>query len=199
MGLDYGYDIYLRPRHVARALTSLAALAPDDRAVPPLKVTLPGGDQVVLPFTSDFKSDPVDYSTSDTFEFDTVLMFDVDETLREFSRTDGPDLEGDGRIRIGYIYVTVRYQTFLHPGYVSIECWAATSGMSRLFARSANVRKVFTDLTAASGGVCCLFDTGDGAPERVCWLNGEAVDERIGGSRYPDRAALVATWDRPEE
>jgi hypothetical protein len=45
--------------------------------------------------------------------------------------------------------------------------------MSRLSARSANIRKVFTDLTTNSGGVCCLFDAGDDAPEQVCWLNGE--------------------------
>nr|WP_202454579.1 hypothetical protein [Streptomyces sp. SID8367] len=188
----------MRPRHVARALTTLATLAPPNRTVPPLKVNLPGGDHVVLPFTSGFKSDPVDCSTSDTCEFDTALMFEADETLREYSRTDGPVLEGDGRIRIGYIYVTVRFRTFLHPGYVSIECWAATSGMSRLFARSASVRRVFTDLTAASGGVCCLLDTGDGAPEQVCWLNGETIDEAIGGPRFPDTAALVATWADPE-
>ncbi|MGW1462912.1 hypothetical protein ACWCPT_00970 [Streptomyces sp. NPDC002308] len=197
MGLDYGYDVYLPPRNVARALTRLAGLAPPGRTVPPLDVTLPGGDRLVLPFTSRFTSDPVDGSAGGTFELDTSLMVELDDALREFAEVYGPEPLADGRIRIGYVYVTVRFESFLHPGYASVECWAATSGMSRLFARSANIRKVFTDLTAAAGGVCCLFDTGDGGPEQVCWLNGETIREMVSGPRFPDRQALVATWPEP--
>ncbi|WP_326608020.1 hypothetical protein OG930_42300 [Streptomyces sp. NBC_01799] len=199
MGLIYGYDIYLRPRNVAKALANLAELAPQTRDVSPLELTLPGGDRLVLPFTSHFKSEPVDCSTSSTLELDTSIMFDVDDALREYAETDGPEPEADGRIQIGYVYATIRFESFLHPGYASLECWAATSGMSRLFARSTNIRKVFTGLTAASGGVCCLFDTGDGGPEQVCWLNGETTQEMVSGPRFPDRRALVATWPDPEK
>lgn len=199
MGLIYGYDIYLRPRNVARALANLAELAPPARAVPPLEVTLPGGDRLVLPFTSRFESEPVDCSTSGTLELDTSLMVDLDEALREYARTNGPEPGSDGRIQIGYVYATIRFESLLHPGYSSVECWAATSAMSRLFARSASIRKAFTDLTAESGGVCCLFDTGDGAPGQVCWLNGEPTQETISGSRFPDQRALVATWSDSEE
>ncbi|WP_031028450.1 hypothetical protein [Streptomyces sp. NRRL WC-3725] len=194
MGLIHGYDIYLRPRHVARALAKLAELAPPARAVPPLEVTLPDGERLVLPFTSHFKSEPVDCSTHSTLELDTSLMFDVDDALREYAQTNGLEPQTDGRIQIGYIYATIRFESLLHPGYTSVECWAATSGMSRLFAQSANIRKVFTDLTADSAGVCCLFDTGDGAPEQVCWLNGEPTLEMVSGPRFPDLRALVATW-----
>ncbi|MFG2587639.1 hypothetical protein [Streptomyces sp. NPDC048438] len=194
MGLTYGYDIYLRPRNIARALTALAALAPPASRVPPLELTLPGGDRLVLPFTSHFESEPVDCSTGSTFELDTSIMFDVDDALREYAKTGGPEPDADGRLQVGYVYATIRFQSFLHPGYASVEFWAATSGMSRLFARSANVRKMFTDLTAAGGGVCCLFDTGDGGPEQVCWLNGETTQEMVSGSLFPDWSALVATW-----
>ena len=199
MALVYGYDIYLRPRNVARALANLAELAPPARAVKPLEITLPGDDRLVLPFTSRFETEPVDCSTSSTLELDMSLMFDVDKALREYARTSGPDPEADGRIQIGYIYATIRFESLLHPGYTSVECWAATSGMSRLFARSANIRKAFTDLTANSGGVCCLFDTGDGAPEQVCWLNGKITQETISGPRFPDQRALVATWSDSEK
>ncbi|MFH0174152.1 hypothetical protein ACIA6D_15050 [Streptomyces cacaoi] len=198
MGLTYSYDIYLRPRNVAKALANLAELAPPAPRAQPLKVTLPGGDRLVLPFTSHFKSEPVDCSMSSTLELDMSIMFDVDDALREYAETDGPEREADGRIQIGYVYATIRFESSLHPGYASVECWAATSGMSRLFARSTNIRKVFTDLTAASGGVCCLFDTGDGGPEQVCWLNGETTQETVSGPRFPDRRALVATWSDPE-
>ncbi|SMF87425.1 hypothetical protein [Streptomyces sp. Amel2xC10] len=197
MGLIYGYDIHLRPGNVARALARLAGLAPAGRDVPPLEVTLPGGERIVLPFTSQFESGPVDCSTGSTLDLDTSLMFDADDALRAYAQPNGPGPGADGRVRIGYIYVTVRFVSLLHPGYASVECWAATSGMSRLFARSAGVRKVFTGFAAGSGGVCCLFDTGDGAPEQVCWLNGEPAEEKIGGHRFPDRQALVATWPGP--
>ncbi|MEU6520406.1 hypothetical protein [Streptomyces sp. NPDC046978] len=199
MGLIYGYDICLRPRNVARALADLAGLAPPARAVRPVEVTLPGGDRLVLLFTSHFKSEPVDCSESSTLELDTSLMVDGDDALREYAQTNGPVPEADGRIQIGYIDATIRFESLLHAGYTSVECWAATSGMSRLFAWSANIRKVFTDLTADSGGVCCLFDTGDGAPERVCWLNGEPTQETVSGPRFPDRRALAATWSDSEK
>ena len=199
MGLVYGYDIYVRPRNVARVLANLADLAPRARAVQPLEITLPGRDRLVLPFTSRFKSEPVDCSTSSTLELDTSLMFDADDALREYAQMSGREPEADGRIQIGFIYTTIRFTSLLHPGYSSVECWAATSGMSRLFARSANIRKTFTDLTADSGGVCCLFDTGDGAPEQVCWLNGEPTREMVSGPRFPDRRALVATWRDSEQ
>ncbi|MGN5376560.1 hypothetical protein ACQ4WX_00265 [Streptomyces lasalocidi] len=63
-----------------------------------------------------------------------------------------------------------------------------------MFARSATIRKTFTDLTADSGGVCCLFDTGDGAPEHVCRIDGEPTRETVSGPRFPDLRTLVATW-----
>lgn len=200
VGLIYGYDIYLRPGNVARALTNLAALAaPRAPAVPPLDVTLPGGDRLLLPFTSHLAGEPVDCSTSSTLELDMSLLFDVDDALLQYAQARGSEPDADGRIRSGYIYATIRFASVLHPGYTSVECWAASSGMSRLFAQSANVRKVFTDLTADSGGVCCLFDTGDGAPEQVCWLNGAPVRETVSGPRFPDWQALVATWSAPEQ
>ncbi|MEU0075048.1 hypothetical protein ABZ027_36765 [Streptomyces sp. NPDC006332] len=198
MGLIYSYDIYLRPWNVVRALANLAELAPPARAVPPLEITLPGGDRLVLPFTSHFKSEPVDCSTTSKLDLDTSIMFDVDDALREFAKTHGREPAAGGRVQIGYVYATIRFESFLHPGYASVECCAASSGMSRLFARSATIRKTFTDLTAASGGVCCLFDTGDGGPEQVCWLNGETTQEMVPGHRFPDRRALVATWSDPE-
>ncbi|MFF7266559.1 hypothetical protein ACFZCL_40730 [Streptomyces sp. NPDC008159] len=71
--------------------------------------------------------------------------------------------------------------------------------MSRLFARSPHVRKEFTDLTADAGGVCYLFDTGGGAPEHICWLNGEPTRDTLPGSRFPDSRALVTAWSDSEK
>ncbi|MFJ8546081.1 hypothetical protein ACIRFH_29550 [Streptomyces sp. NPDC093586] len=194
MGLTYSYDVHLRPRNVAGALARLTEPAPPSRGVPPLELTLPGGERLVLPFTSHFESEPVDCSVDSTLGLDTSIMFDPDDALREYAETCGLEPEADGRVQIGYVYLTIRFRSFLHPRYASMEFWAATSRTSRVFARSIRVGEAFTGLTAASGGVCCLFDTGDGGPEHVCWLNGEATQEMISGPRCPDRRALVATW-----
>lgn len=192
MGLDYSYQVFVPAQNVTRALHELTKLAPPTDRVTPLAVTMPGGDRVVVPFTSHFKSEPVDCSTSGSLELDTSIMFGVDEAVREFH---GSDAEPDelGRVQIGYIYLTVRFAPERHPRFASLDFTAATSGMSRLFERSASVRTVFTDLTAASGGVCCLLDTeSDTFP--ICWLNGQPVQDTVPGPRFADHRALVESW-----
>ncbi|MET9062463.1 hypothetical protein ABZX99_32100 [Streptomyces antibioticus] len=91
MWLIYGYNIYLRPGNVAGAL---AGLASPGRDVPPLEVTLPGGEPIVLPFTSQFGSGPVDCSTGSTLDLDTSLIFDADDALRAYAQ---PKALGRGR------------------------------------------------------------------------------------------------------
>jgi len=174
MGLTYGYDVYLRPRNVAGALAAVAELAAPSRDVPPLDVTLPGGERITLPFTSGFRSEPVDCADSGTLDLDTSLMFPVDDAVRAYGESYGLPPEEDGRVRIGYVYLTVRFRSFLDPRYTSLEFWAATSGMSRLFERSASIRKTFTDLAVGVGAECCQFDVGDGGPGEVCWVSEDA-------------------------
>jgi hypothetical protein len=174
MGLTYGYDIHLPPRSVAGALAAVAALAPPSRDVPPLDVTLPGGERIVLPFTSGFGSEPVDCASLDSLDLDTSLMFPVDDAVRAYGESYGLPPEENGRVQIGYVYLTVRFASFLDPRYTALEFWAPTSGLSRLFARSASIRRTFTDLAATVGAACCLFDVGDGSPGEVCWVSGEA-------------------------
>ncbi|MEU6977933.1 MULTISPECIES: hypothetical protein [unclassified Streptomyces] len=74
---------------------------------------------------------------------------------------------------------------------------AATTGMSLAFERSASIRKVFTGLTAASGGVCCLLDT-ETVTWQICWLNGEPTHDTVPGSRFAGHQDLVATWPAPD-
>lgn len=197
MGLDYSYEVIVPARNVARALAAVAELAPLTHRPPPLTVTLPGGGgRVTVPFTSHFRSEPVDCSAAGgggTLELDTSIMCGVDEAVRE--HIDGRGLEPDelGRVPIGYIYLTVRFAPAAHPGHASLEFTAATSGMSRMFERSAVVRAVFTDLTAAVGGVCCLLDTESDTFE-ICWLDGRPVRDTVPGPRFPEYEALVAAW-----
>ncbi|WP_042427118.1 hypothetical protein [Streptacidiphilus anmyonensis] len=197
MGLDYSYEIFMPPRNVGRALTRLAELAPRHGVNPPLAVTLPGGEQLTVPFTSRFKSEPVDCSAGGTLELDTSIAVGVDDAVRAFFLRDSDVVDERGRVSVGYIYLSVRFSPAWHPDFASLQFTAATSGMSRMFARSASVRKVFTDLTAATGGVCCLLDTETDVFD-ICWLNGETIsDETVPGARFSRFHDLVAAWRQP--
>ncbi|MGW2819114.1 hypothetical protein [Streptomyces sp. NPDC001415] len=194
MGLDYSYEIFLPAQNVTNALVELAALAPRTRRVPSLALTLPGGDQVAVPFTSNFKSKPLDCSTRGTLELDTSIMFGLDDAVRAYVSTAyDPELDELGRVAIGYVYLTVHFASWLHPRYALLEFTAATTGMSRMFERSASVRAVFTDLTIASGGVCCLLDT-ESDTLQICWLNGQPIAETVPGPNFASYDDLVATW-----
>ncbi|MDX2646763.1 hypothetical protein PV341_24970 [Streptomyces sp. PA03-1a] len=197
MGLDYTYEIVLPGRNVAAALAELVQLAPPASQVPPLTVTLPGGEGIVVPFTSHFRSEPVDCSGSGTLGLDTSIMFGVDDAVRAFLEDRDPEPDALGRVPIGYVYLTVRFAPALHPHYATLEFTAATTRMSLMFERSASVRSVFTGLTAAAGGVCCLLDTETGI-HRMDWLNGRPVRETVPGPRFADYRALVAAWPDPE-
>lgn len=193
MGLDYGYEIFVPARNVGKALVALSDLAPRTDRVPPLALTLPGGGRLSVPFTSHFRSEPVDCSASDTLELDTSIMFGVDDAVREYVAGRGLEPDELGRVQIGYIYLTVRFAPAQHPAHAALEFTAATSGMSRMFEHSAAVREVFTGLTAASGGVCCLLDT-ESDTFQICWLNGRPVRDTVPGPNFADHADLVATW-----
>ncbi|MFE3074373.1 hypothetical protein [Streptomyces sp. NPDC059247] len=199
MGLDYSYEIFMPPRNVVRALTRLAEIAPRDCDRPALPVTLPGGEQLIVPFTSNFKSEPVDCSAGGSLELDTSIAIGVDDAMREFLLRDPDRVDERGRVPVGYIYLTVRFSPVWHPNFASLQFTAATSDMSRMFVESASVRKVFTDLTATAGGVCCLLDTETDVFD-ICWLNGETVSgETVPGVRFSRFHDLVAAWREPVE
>ncbi|MFI5530344.1 hypothetical protein ACIA8O_17565 [Kitasatospora sp. NPDC051853] len=198
MGIDYSYEVFVPARNVALALTELAELAPRTRRLPPTTVTLPGGDQVVLPFTSNFKSDPVDCSAGGRLNLDTTIMFGVDDdAMRELAGTHDWERDEQGRLAIGYIYLTVWFEPRWHPGYALLDFTAAATEMSLAFERSAVIREVFTGLTAAAGGACCLLDT-ERATQQICWLNGEPVHEEVPGPRFADHHELAAAWPAQE-
>ncbi|GAA2154899.1 hypothetical protein GCM10009760_54300 [Kitasatospora kazusensis] len=199
MGLDYSYEIFMPPQNVAKALTRLAELAPQGHDTPPLRVTLPGGEQLIVPFTSKFKSEPVDRSAGGTLELDTSIVIGVDDAMREFFLRDSDRIDESGQVPVGYIYLTVCFKPAWHPDFASLQFTAASSDMSRMFEQSASVRKVFTDLTAAAGGVCCLLDTETGIFD-ICSLNGETVTgETVPGTRFSRFHNLVAAWREPTE
>jgi len=203
MGLDYSYEIFLPARNIPRALDELVKLVPPARSEPALTLTLPGREQLLVPFTSRFKHDPVDCSTGEDLELDTVLRFELDEAVREYHLACNVgreqaglgtwELDESGRAAIGYIYLTARFSPKLHPHWASLQFTAATSDMSRLFERSASARRTFTGLARDSGAVCCLLDT-ETDTFQICWLNGRETDETVPGPRFATCRELVAAW-----
>lgn len=193
MGLTYGYDIYLRPQNVAGALAALTELAPPDPDGTPLHVTLPGGDRLTLPFTSDFGSAPVDCSGGGTLDLDTTLLFGLDDAVRAYADRPGYAPAADGRLEVGYIYATVRFTSAHHPGYASMEFWAATSAMSRLFERSATVRETFTGLAAAAGECAACSTSATAAPAKCA---GSPVN-RSGHRSAAPASRTWTRWSRP--
>ncbi|BCJ42651.1 hypothetical protein GCM10010168_06070 [Actinoplanes ianthinogenes] len=166
MGLDYAYEIHLPATRVRRALEAVVDLAPPgEKAATP--VLLPGGARLTVPFTSNFRGDPVDCSDGRTLNLDTSLMFEVgDDEIREFLDEPGGD-----RAAIGYIYLTVFFEGGRRPGYAKLDFTAATTGMSLLFERSPSVRRLFTGLAEEAGAACCLLDKEHNGYE-VCWTDG---------------------------
>src|SRR5581483_7703661 len=97
MGLDYSYEIFIPQQHDPRALTGVAELAPQTVRVPPLTVTLPGGECIVMPFTYSFKREPVDFTAIGVLDLYTSLMFPIDGAVHAYFR--GRDYEIDERDR----------------------------------------------------------------------------------------------------
>ncbi|MFE8950998.1 hypothetical protein [Streptomyces althioticus] len=116
--------------------------------------------------------------------------------MRAYAEEAGLAVE-DGRVRIGYVYLTTFFPSLMDPRFVCMSFWAATSRMSRLFATSTAVREVFTDLAAGADAVCCLFDTEDGAPERAFYGDDGTADDAQGGVRFPEEHLLLGAWPVP--
>lgn len=113
-----------------------------------------------MPFTSKYKSEAVGSSAGGTLELKTPTMIGIDDAMREFYLRDIDRADELGIVSVGCIYLTVYFSPTWHPNFASLQFTAATSGMSRMFERSASVRKMFTDLTAS--GLCCLLDAETG-------------------------------------
>ena len=188
MGLNYSYVIYVPAANVVRALTALSEMTTGDLG--PVEVALPGGEKLLLPFTSKFKSEPVDCSAGEDLWLDTTILVDVED---DYAREYFEERDERGRGRLGYLYLWLSFASRLHPGYASLDFTAATTRMSELMEQSASVEKAFRKLAVASGGVCSLLDR-EGQSLEVRWLNGETCREPIPGTRFAYGRDLVETW-----
>ncbi|MFE3024511.1 hypothetical protein [Nocardia tengchongensis] len=165
MGLDYSYEVYVH-RDSARAL--LEAVKASCNPYPGGKTTVEFPDgPVVMPCTSRFASDttlrfdPTATDGGSLLQLDLSLSFPADtELLKWVGERGAPQTDsGNGLLcSVGYIYLSVFDASKFLPDHLSFDFMAATTDMSRLFARSASIRTWFANLTFDHDGPLCLLD-----------------------------------------
>lgn len=185
MGLDYSYLLYFKREHLWDALQSVAAFA--QPLGPDTRFRFPDGDRF-LPLQI-WASNVDEYSHNDAkFSFATSLYFEEDEMILEYVRDLGnedkyrapPDPDGLKLYPIGFIYLDVYNdlssfsRNFTERDLVLLDFQAATTGMSLLFEESPSIRRRFTELLAAHGGVGGLFD--NEYEGHVFWWNSQEQD-----------------------
>lgn len=166
MGLDYSYEVYVH-RDSARPLLETVKASTFPTPSETTTIEFPDG-KVVMPCTSRFTSgttvrlDPAAHSGGGLLSLDLSMLFPEDNELLEWvdDVESGLSTAADGRrlCRVGYIYLSVWDASKFLPDHLCFDFMAATTGMSRLFARSASIRQWFVNLTFAHGGPLCLLD-----------------------------------------
>lgn len=120
-----------------------------------------------MPCTSHFASgttigfDPTVPQRGSLLELDLSISFEADDELLEWiDQNYALRVGADGRrlCDVGYIYLFVWDASTFLPEHLCFDFTAATTSMSRLFARSASIRKWFADLAFGHGGPLCLLD-----------------------------------------
>ncbi|WP_194815800.1 hypothetical protein [Nocardia sp. XZ_19_385] len=165
MGLDYSYEVYVH-RDSARPLLEAVKANCDPSPGRTTTVDLPDG-RVILPCTSRFVSDTTlrfDTTAADgglLLELDLSILFPADDELlkwvdEDYVVTTGQD--GDRMCPVGYIYLSARNASRFLPDHLCFDFMAATTDMSRLFVRSASIRRWFADLALDHGAPLCLLD-----------------------------------------
>ena len=113
---------------------------------------LPGGEIIEVPFTSDFKTDPLFYTEqAPSLKFDVVLWLQVEEDEWKMFRNDEWELDEQGMVRFGYLYLTIDFRREEASNLILFRFDAATSGMSDSMERSQSLRRGFSKLLAEGG------------------------------------------------
>jgi hypothetical protein len=185
MGLDYSFNLFFHVQDPWQIMEGLGAMA-----VPRLDVVTPiiYPDRILyLPFEAWAGTEtrlPIHYSDrEDAYDFMTVLSFEPDPELLDYSDRDTPQItDKNQRVEIGYIYMTLypnscAYAEDFDPWLIMIRLTAATSNMSILFLESLSMRSAFVDLLERFKGVYGLIDREEEGT--LFWLRGQTMDVNI--------------------
>ena len=151
MGLDYAYELIAERQSADRLVRAVCQhLAPDDRTR--LLGVLGLGVVNVMEHVqrNDFERQLFERGGKDIC---LSFLFAADEPLTEYAE-ESPLAPVDGRVQVGCVWTSVECGS----RFALIRATAATSEMSRLFERSASVRKTFSEAGRAGGALLVMFD-----------------------------------------
>jgi hypothetical protein len=186
MGLDYSYLLYFRRERIWDVLQGVTEIAVHHH--PPARIHFP--DQVLsIPLdTWSMRGQEIQHDAPE-FGFSTVLLFEEDDAILDYilSRDQGkedffrgpPDPDGEVRIAIGYIYLTIYQKNPFLPTSDLVLFDFGTTGtrMSLLFDESTSIRRTFTKFLSDFQGVCGVFNREDNG--ELFWLKGKELDKWI--------------------
>lgn len=169
MGLDYSYEL-IAERHLANCLVRAVSehLAPDDKARLLGALDLGVDDLMEQIQRSDLERGSQNICLS--------FLFAADEHLAEYEK-DWPLAPVDGRVQVGCVWTSIECGS----RFVLLRATAATSGMSRLFERSASVQETFSDIGRSGGALLVAFDD-----EREDFVSVWPLRGRFATSKEPD-------------
>ncbi len=163
MGLNYSFKLYTQREHIPQMLKAVADIA-SPLEKPNISVTLDDGSQILLPFSSDFKTEPVSIPKGiGECQFDTVLLFPLnDDAVYRYCVTFPVGLEpavtkinGLQYRAVGTIYLSLRTGN----RYAEFSFTAAISDMSRLFHESSSIQSTFQKCLTQANGLFGIIDS----------------------------------------
>lgn len=197
MGLRYSINLYYRIEQLEDVLMKIPTIAEiEDGAM--TKIELPNSHSISLPFTSNFRNDLLVLQGQKIgVELDTILIFTVDDSIRDYVRACNFEDKIDRQMNcvpIGNIYLNIR----AGYNYVELAFRAATSQMSKLFLESAAIHYRFIEFMNLTDGSLGIIDIGEDydllltEPEKK--LIHTLVDLEIDADPYDDVDLFVATY-----
>ena len=185
MGHPYYVILFFRRDQVWDVLKSYAEISKkaDNREI---ELTTDSGEKIRLPFSSNFKTDPIQFDQrTGELRFDTVMYIELNEELNDEDWEDYIDeIEEGNKIPFGLIYLRIKFG----DEFVIFDFHPATSGMGISFLTSKEIRIPFIDLLKKHDGILGSIRSGTSMDETIFWKNGKNEEFRrpIRWYNHPD-------------
>jgi len=200
MGLDYSFKLYTQRDKIPQMLTAVAGIATPYVERQNIPFILNDGTQILLPFSSNFKMEPVSIPSGiGEIKLKTSLVFPLDEALYQYCVVDlivgqepmVVEIDGCQYGYVGTIYLTITTGN----KYVELSFTAATSRMSKLFLASTSIQSTFQKLLSQTNGILGIIDIEEDEYLVLGDLN-RTISIDFEGYIYDDEKSLLIDIDR---
>ncbi|WP_310485841.1 hypothetical protein [Chamaesiphon sp. VAR_48_metabat_403] len=190
MEIEYKVKLYYRIDRLEEVLLKLPTLAdPIEGAL--CTIALANDRCVHLPFTSGEQNRLINFQYSRGANFDTRLIFDIDDPLLDYMRSAESTAKLDrqtNRVSIGFIYVYVR----LGSEYLELVFSGDSSRINKLFLDSRSIQNRFIEFMHDTGGLFGLLDL-----EINYYLLTPTLDRKIARPSAAIQIEAIPNWDIP--